>query len=588
MRLSLTSHSLSSQPCRSQLRFLAPWFCLLLLMAGAAQGGRLEINVEPQNEAVRDNIRAYIGDVSGRDLASLRRFSSHARDQARNAMRALGYYDGQIRFRVLDEENPVLRLNVTLGEPVRLREVDIRLQGDAVEMDAFRLPDALRLHSGDRLQHNRYEAVKRFYRNQAMRYGFFDGEFTTQRLRVIPDEGVADITLVYHSGRRYTLGEVVFPEDGYFSDRLLQRFVRFDPGTPYDSDHVIQLTRDLRGSNYFQNVLVDADPDKAQDQQVPVQADLAVRKPHSLNTGLGYSTDVGPRFRAGWTQHYLNDRGHRRGAELEVSEPRQNIVGFYEIPLTRPMTDSLRFTGGYQTETIQDTDSERFTVGTQWNRRLDTGWQQVVSLRYDQDRFRAGDEPRRRSDLLLPGLSYSRVVRDSPTDPSRGYRLQVQSTAAHRALVSDTDILNVTTEARGLITLFGGHRFLTRVRLGAVGTNSFERVPPSLRFFAGGDQSVRGYGFQQLSPQDDNRNRVGGRYLVVTSAEYQYPLTPSWRLATFVDHGNAVDDLDDALKTGVGGGVRWISPVGPIRLDIARGLDAPESWRLHFSIGSEL
>ncbi|TVP54672.1 MAG: outer membrane protein assembly factor [Halomonadaceae bacterium] len=583
----MSSHP-TRTPCRQRPSYLALFLCSLLLMAGAAHGGRLEINVEPANEQVEDNIRAYIGDVSERDFASLRRFSSHARDQAVNAMRALGYYEGRVRFRVLDKEIPVLRLNVTLGEPVRLRNVDIRLEGEAAELGVFQLPRQLRLNSGDQLQHNRYEAIKRFYRNQALRFGFFDGGFTIQRLRVTPDERVADITLVYDSGPRYTLGEVVFPEDAYFNHRLLQRFVRFEPDTPYESDHVVQLIQDLRGSNYFQSVVVDADPQQAQERRIPIKAEVEERKPHSLNTGLGYSTDVGPRFRAGWTQHYLNDMGHRRGAELEVSEPRQNIATFYEIPLNPPMTDSLRFTGGYQTETIQDTESERFTVGTQWNRRLDTGWQQVVSLRYDQDRFRVGDDSRRRSDLLLPGLGYTRVVRDAPADPSRGYRLQVQATAAQRELISDTDILNITAEARGLITLFGGHRFLARLRLGAVGTNDFSGVPPSLRFFAGGDQSVRGYGFQQLSPQDENRNRVGGRYLVVTSAEYQYPLSPSWRLAAFVDHGNAVDDLGDPLKTGVGSGVRWISPVGPIRLDIARGLDSPESWRLHFSIGSEL
>jgi len=103
-----------------------------------------------------------------------------------------------------------------------------------------------------------------------------------------------------------------------------------------------------------------------------------------------------------------------------------------------------------------------------------------------------------------------------------------------------------------------------------------------------GDQSVRGYGFRTLSPRNEEGDGVGGRFLVAGSAEYQYPLSENWRLATFVDEGNAFDDMGDPLKTGVGLGIRWISPVGPIRLDIARALDSPENFRLHFSMGPEL
>ena len=121
-------------------------------------------------------------------------------------------------------------------------------------------------------------------------------------------------------------------------------------------------------------------------------------------------------------------------------------------------------------------------------------------------------------------------------------------------------------------------------------TNRFEDVPPSLRFFAGGDQSVRGYGYETLSPENDNGVPVGGRYVMVGSAEYQYEFVDNWRAAVFVDHGNAVNDLFDPLATGAGVGIRWVSPVGPLRLDVAKGLD-PEfggGWRIHFSMGPEL
>lgn len=107
-------------------------------------------------------------------------------------------------------------------------------------------------------------------------------------------------------------------------------------------------------------------------------------------------------------------------------------------------------------------------------------------------------------------------------------------------------------------------------------------------FFAGGDQSVRGYDYQTLSPRDDQGNREGGRYMFAGSLEYQYRIAERWRIATFVDQGNAFNSLGDKMNTGAGFGVRWVSPVGPLRLDLAHAFDEDKGWRIHFSMGPEL
>ncbi len=127
------------------------------------------------------------------------------------------------------------------------------------------------------------------------------------------------------------------------------------------------------------------------------------------------------------------------------------------------------------------------------------------------------------------------------------------------------------------------------MQVGGTETDDYASVPPSLRFFAGGDQSVRGYDYQSLSPTNSRGDRVGGRYMLAVSGEYQFALTPTWRLATFADHGNAFNSLEiPSLKSGVGFGVRWVSPVGPLRLDLAHPLDGTGGVRLHFSMGPEL
>lgn len=142
---------------------------------------------------------------------------------------------------------------------------------------------------------------------------------------------------------------------------------------------------------------------------------------------------------------------------------------------------------------------------------------------------------------------------------------------------------------KGLTTIARDHRLLGRVQVGGNWTNGYASIPPSLRFFAGGDQSVRGYDYQTLSPTNSDGDRIGGRYMVAASAECQYSIAEKWRLAAFVDQGNAFNTLDmPSLKTGVGFGVRWVSPVGPIRVDLAHPLDGDGGVRLHFSMGPEL
>ncbi|MBC3421413.1 autotransporter assembly complex family protein [Pseudomonas sp. RW3S2] len=572
------------------------WGVLLLAASCTAWGqSELLVRVKPSNKALQANIEGYIGSLGDRDEEALLRFSRGAEEQARKAAQALGYYQAQIDTQVKPPskaDQPVqLIIRVDPGEPVRLRNVTVRIEGPASEMKAFRIPDSKALRQGEQLNHGVYEDAKRLIQNQASRYGFFDGRFSRQRLAVDPQAGVADIELVYQSGPRYRLGKVTFGGDAPLDDDLLQRMVGFKPGTPYDSELVAELNNDLQSSGYFDGVRVDAAPTAAVDDVVPVDVRLDTRKPRTLGLGLGFSTDVGPRGKANWTRHWVNPQGHSYGWETELSAPRQNVGLWYDIPLDPPLTDKLRFAGGYQNEEISGTDtlSKLLTVGPEWHSKLPSGWQRVISLKYQREEYRLGDDSGL-SNLLMPGVSFSYLRSDNRIDPHNGYRLQFDLQAAKEGLGSDTNLVHGNVLLKGLTTLGQNHRFLGRVQFGGSATNGYQQnVPPSLRFFAGGDQSVRGYDYQTLSPKNNKGDRIGGRYLVAGSAEYQYSLTEKWRVATFIDQGNSFISLElPSLKTGVGIGVRWVSPVGPLRLDLARALDDDGGIRLHFSMGPEL
>ncbi|WP_233473242.1 autotransporter assembly complex protein TamA [Metapseudomonas otitidis] len=549
----------------------------------------LEVKVSPANAELKANIEAFIGSLGDRDETALRRFRRAAEEQARQAAQALGYYQAEIDSQVRPGKDPVLQLDVQPGEPVRLRQVTVRVEGEAAALKAFKVPKSKALAPGEPLNHGLYEDAKKLIQSQALRYGFFDGRFRSQRLDIDPRAGVADIELIYDSGPRYALGRVAFDGDTPFDPDLLARLVPFPPNTPYDADQVAKLSQNLQASGYFEEVRVDAQPEPGAGRLIPVKVRLGAVKPRTLGLGVGFSTDVGPRARANWTRHWINPQGHRLGAESEISTARQSVGTWYEIPLDPPLTDSLRFTSGFQREQLTDVESRRFTLGSQWQSKLPDDWQRVVSLRWEQEIYDFGDgSPNGRSSFLIPGIGYSVTRSDNRLDPNQGYHLQLDVRAAKEGVLSDADMTYASAMAKGLYTLPGGHRLLGRVQAGGIATTDYGAIPPSLRFFAGGDQSVRGYDYQTLSPEDRQGNKVGGRYMVVGSAEYQYPIAERWRIAAFVDRGNAVNNLKDKLKTGAGIGVRWVSPVGPIRLDLAKALDDPGGFRIHFSMGPEL
>jgi translocation and assembly module TamA len=221
---------------------------------------------------------------------------------------------------------------------------------------------------------------------------------------------------------------------------------------------------------------------------------------------------------------------------------------------------------------------------------LDNDWTRIMGLQYSYDDFDVGED-NDTTLLLRPLLGFSRTVSDSPLRPTQGYRLNVEFTGATEALLSDINFLRAQANAKIVQGLGEKFRFLGRVDLGYTETRQFDQMPSNLRFFAGGDNSVRGYDYESLGPEDSAGDVVGGEGLIVGSVEIDYVFRPDWSAALFVDTGNAFNTDQIDLKVGAGFGIRWQSPIGPIRVDLGFPVDEPDAddtWRLHFSLGPDL
>lgn len=237
----------------------------------------------------------------------------------------------------------------------------------------------------------------------------------------------------------------------------------------------------------------------------------------------------------------------------------------------------------------QDTESyttNAYRVGVTYRRLVWDSWVQNIFTNFQHERATLASG-REQTDSTISGINWSRTRADDPIYPSRGWRLFGQVSGAHDALVSDISFVQLYTSAK-LIHSVGPGRVLLRGESATTFVSEVQEMPVSERFFTGGDQSVRGYQWGSLGARNSDGDVVGGKNLLVGSIEYDFSVRPGWNAAVFYDVGNSFADFGSMnLKRGVGIGARWLSPIGAIRVDIARGLD-DGGFRFHLTMGPDL
>lgn len=566
------------------------------LLAGTASAQNLSVIV--QIDGVADELLSNVlslltikqqADQSLLTEGRMRRLHSEAPDEIRRALAPLGYYRPDIRAELSRSGDTVwvARYSIDAGPPLLIGSVEMRIDGEAADDPVFRqMIDKFPLHEGDVLNHAAYEDAKNGFVKLAAERGYFDADFVAHAVTVDLDRYSADVRLVFASGQRYRFGELVIEQD-VLDDALLARFAPFHDGDPYALDKVIELQQALNDSQYFQDVDITLGEEDVAQKTVPVRVQATPRKRHRYTAGAGYGTDTGVRGKLGWEMPRINRRGHRWDSEFRLSEIGNSFSTRYRIPVFNPRTDEVQFSGGVVTEHTDTTISRINTLGTALVHNRGR-WRENVSLTYQQERYTIADTGGE-STLLMPGIGWSRIWARDRLVPRYGARLIVDFRGASDGMGSDTSFFQSTSHVKFIVPALDRGRFITRGTFGTTLIDEFADLPASVRFFTGGSSTVRGYSYNSLAPRDADGNAVGGKHLVIGSLEYEYSLAPQWAAAAFYDAGNAMDNLSDPLSKGVGAGVRWRSPVGPIRFDVARALTPDDRpWRVHINIGPDL
>ncbi len=569
---------------------------LLSCLCSATVFAQIDVTVDINgvDQRLEDNVRLFLSIEQQKAHAlisegRLRRLHQKAPLEITKALQPFGFYRPVIEAKLSQSAPDSWLASYTIdpGPALPVAVFDFALSAEMADDPAFvALVAKLPLQQGAAFNHLVYEDTKSSLAKLAAERGYFEARFSEHRLEIDLNAYEARIELHYEGGRRYRFGEVLLQQD-VLKPELLSRFIPFETGSPYTLNQLIDLQQALNDSDYFSTVDVSPGEPQVDSAEIPITVVLTPRKQHRYSLGLGYGTDTGARAKFGWERPRLNQRGHRFNTEAKVSEIGYSLSAHYRVPVLNPRTDQLVYSAGVVNEKTDTSDSTVRTVGTRLNRSRGH-WRESVSLNYQREEFIVADDFGR-SILLMPGVSWSRTWGGNFIHTLDGLRFDIALRGASESVVSDTDFLQLQGGLKGITPLGHRNRMIARGRVGSTWTRQFHQLPSSVRFFAGGSQSVRGYAYQSLGPLDASGKVVGGRHLMSGSIEFEHSFNGKWGVATFYDGGNAIDNISEKLERGAGLGLRWQSPVGPVRFDIATAVSQPDHpWRLHINIGPDL
>ncbi len=561
---------------------------------------KIEVTFEGVEGSLLANVRALssLHRLSGSkelDTEMVGRLVQRAPAEARTALRPFGYYDPRVsaEFEEVDGRWHA-RVKIEPGTPVMLVEQKVEVTGSG--RDERFMKQALArspLRTGERLSHAAYEQLKGELLRAALGHGYLDAEFTRGELLVDPATNTARAYVTLETRERYRFGPTTIEQD-VLRPALVRRFLRYREGDWYDAEALLRTQFALDDSQYYSLAEVLPEERDRRNRIAPVRITAEPNRRHLYTIATGYGTDTGARGTLGWEDRRLNTRGHRLRAQLRASEIDTSAGLTYIVPWTDPALEKLSYDLRVFNEQRADveTTGETFKVGLT---QVRGNWQRVLSVTADrtEDKVTTGSGGstlvnESRTTLLVPGISYARLPRDflGVNTVPRGFQAELLTST--ESLGSDTNFVRVTMSDERRFRLSGKWALYLRGEIGSSAVGEFQELPATYRFFAGGDNSVRGYGYQDLSPVDADGNKVGGRHLLTATVELQRSFPKNFVGAVFVDAGNAFNKFGDPLEYSVGIGVRYRLPFLSIGLDVAQSIsESDRSPRLHINFTPE-
>lgn len=574
-------------------RLISTAFILGVTISTAAAQPKVEVTVEGIDGELRENVVLLLSIYQQRDHPDLtagriNRLHEKAETEIRHALEPFAYYRPHITSELSqDRERWHARYQIDSGPRLPIASLNLQLAGPGANEIMFtNILSQSQLKVGEPFLHAEYERIKSALLRAADSIGYFDARFSEHEVLIDLPGYQAQVALTFSTGIRYQFGEIRITGDIALNEAMVRRFITFGTGEPFDSALLLDLQDALSKSDYFATVDIRIERQLVTGQQVPITVALSMRNRTRYAIGFGYGTDTGPRGSLNWEQRFLNTQGHHFSADLKASQSQSSVGAKYIVPLTRPRSDRIVGRAEYSIEHLNRA-KRRTQLMEIADEHVKNSWQRRYTLTYQLEDFDIGLD-QGISQLFMPGLAFSYLAGDDTLHVDQGVRFNVELRGARENLLSDANFVQGRIAGKYIYGVPMG-RFITRVDIGATRTRQFSELPPTIRFFAGGDYSVRGYAYKSIGPRDASDIVVGGESLLVTSVEYEQFISAQWSGAVFFDAGNAYHENPHPFKTSRGLGIRRKLPFGWLRLDLAQALQRTDDpWRIHLTLGPDL
>ncbi|NMM08950.1 MAG: BamA/TamA family outer membrane protein [Polaromonas sp.] len=544
--------------------------------------------------------------VTDLDDAELARLIVLAERNVRNLVGTLGYFSPSIFITREDAktgngtlQRPTIVVAVDPGDATLIGPVAINFAGDLAESpdsDAvaqrMQIRRDWRLPSGQRFTQEAWDGAKTQALRELVARRYPAGKLAASVADVDAPAQTAALTVQLDSGPLYRLGSLKVTGVERYDPVLVPRLARLNSGAVYDQNQLVEAQQRLASSGYFDSAYIFIDPE-SDPLAAPVQVQVREAKLQKIIFGVGATTDSGPRVSVEHTHHRVPGIGWAAVTKLQLEKKSP----FAQTEWTSiPDEASWRWVALGRTERLDDneliTRAQRLRFGrTQASDRIDRN----MYLEYDRAQVQGagllGNSAAQTGDGSALTANYVWTGRyfDSLPFPAKGYGLAFELGAGTTLGEDRQPFTRTVGRWLGIKTLEQG-RIALRAEAGAVLAKDTARIPGTQLFRTGGDSTVRGYGYRDIGIQLPNGVTGPGRYLAVGSVEWQRPILrdgrPSeWENTLFLDAGAVADKPQNMRPSvGVGTGVRWKSPIGPLQIDLAYGVKV-RHVRLHVSVG---
>ncbi len=510
-------------------------------------------------------------------------------------LRARGFYQSKVDVDIDRETSPItVTYKFDVGPVYDIDKVTIELNPPTEDEIDLPSPKKLNLIKGKRASSIKVVEAETELLQRLKKQGFANAELRPRTVVVDHNTALMDITFSLNPGAKVYFGETAVIGNKEVEARYIRRLLEWKPGKLVTPERLQTTQLNLIETGLFNSVRVE--PGKKADEQgrVPVRIEVKEAKHRTIEAGARYRTDEGFGGSLGWEHRNVLGTGERLGVELDGSQIGWHLKGEAREPDFLRRRQALVIGAEIAIENTDAFNSRSIGASLGIERSVGKGMDLAAGVAFRALTVKQDGDTEEFGLLSLP-TSYSWDHSNNVLDPSKGGRLSIQNEPFVDVFGNDVAFNKTSVAYARYVRLKKAKPRLilaARAKAGFLFGAERNNVPADERFYAGGGGSVRGFRFQQAGELDDDDDPIGGRSLFETAIELRGQFTDTLGAALFMDsgaaYGSTVPDFEEDLRFGVGGGLRYFSPIGPIRLDVGFPLDRRDSddaFQIYVSIG---